>query len=71
MAIDLGRLRAFVIRSGLVLKVYAPDKGELRILKDGSADILDIVDRATKFSFSGKDYSREEFEKLLDNQAPK
>jgi hypothetical protein len=70
MAITYESLRAFVRKVGFDLNLFAPNKGELRILKDGTADVFDIIDKATIFSFGGKEYSREEFDKLLNREIP-
>jgi len=71
MTITYEALRQFVKKVGFDLNLYAPNKGELKILKDGTADVFDIIEKATVFSFGRKEYNREEFEKLLEQQVPK
>ncbi len=38
---------------------------EIKILKSGDVDIIELVENATDFYFDGKNYNRQEFEKLL------
>jgi hypothetical protein len=64
MAINYESLRKFAREKGNV-RVYAPNKGEVVILKDGTPDLFDVIDRATVFTFEGKEYTREQFEKLM------
>ncbi len=64
MAISYESLRKFARKNGDI-KLYAPNKGELVILKDGTADLFDVIERATTFFFGGKEYTRAEFDQLL------
>jgi hypothetical protein len=67
MAINYEALRQFARKNGDV-RLFAPNKGEVVILKDGTPDLFDVIDRATVFTFDGRSYTREDFEKLM---APK
>ena len=70
MAISYESLREFARKNGDI-RLYAPNKGELVILKDGTPDVFDTIDKATTFFAGGKEYSREEFEKLLAQEKSK
>jgi hypothetical protein len=71
MTITYEALRRFVKKVGFDLSLYAPNKAELRILRDGTADLFDVIEKATTFSFGGREYTREEFEKILEQEISK
>jgi hypothetical protein len=69
MAINYESLREFARKNGNIT-LYAPT-GEVTILKDGTFDLLGIIEKATAFIFEGKQYTRAQFEKLLANPTEK
>lgn len=67
MAINYESLREFARENGDI-KLYAPE-GEVTILKDGTPDLFNIIERATTFVLKGQEYTRSQFDKLLaENQ---
>ncbi len=64
MKITYETLREFARENGDV-KLYAPDRGELVILKDGTPGLFDIIQKATTFMFAGREYSRDQFADLM------
>jgi len=58
-------LRKFARENGDI-KLFAPNKGEIIILKDGTPDLFDVIEKATTFIFHGKEYNRADFEKVLE-----
>ena len=57
-------LRAFVRKHGAI--TILDTQGRARKLPSGEADVLDVIDKADRFLFEGKWYSRTEFESLMD-----
>lgn len=57
-------LRAFVRKHGPI--TILDTQGRARKLPSGETDILDVIDKADRFVFEGKWYSRNEFESLMD-----
>ena len=39
--------------------------GTVAVLPNGNFDVIDYVEKATRFYFDGKSYTNEEFEKLI------
>jgi len=66
MAIDYESLRRFARANGDV-KMSAP-RSEISILKDGSPQFFDVIEKATTFVVAGKEYTREQFERLLRSE---
>jgi len=64
MPIDYRKLSAFVRKHGSV--VILARRGRTRRLKSGDFDVFDLIEKADKFRFEGKMYTRAEFENLLD-----
>lgn len=42
--------------------MYAPQT-DVTILKEGSAQFVDVIEKATTFTLDGKKYTREQFER--------
>ena len=57
-------LTAFVRKHGSV--TILDTQGRARKLPSGEPDVLDVIDRADRYVFVGKWYSRNEFEALMD-----
>jgi hypothetical protein len=57
-------LSAFVRKHGAI--TILDTQGRARKLPSGETDVLDVIDKADRFVFEGKWYSRSEFESLLD-----
>lgn len=57
-------LSAFVRKHGSV--TILDTRGRARKLPSGETDVLDVIDKADRFVFEGKWYSRNEFEALMD-----
>jgi hypothetical protein len=64
MAITYESLRNFVRKSGVEVRVYAPE-AEVIFLKDGTQDTISVIDKATAFFIGERRYTREEFEKFI------
>lgn len=63
---DYGKLRKFVQANGDV-NVFS--SGKERKLQSGDFDSVDLVEKAEKFEFKGKTYSKRDFEKLVDSSS--
>lgn len=61
---DFGKLRRFVREHG---DVFALSSGSERRLPSGEQDLIDVVERAERFRYKGKFYTKEEFEELVDS----
>ncbi len=57
-------LSAFVRKHGSV--TILDTQGRARKLPSGETDVLDVIDKADRFVFEGKWYSRNEFESLMN-----
>lgn len=57
-------LSAFVRKHGSV--TILDTQGRATKLPDGDPDVLDVIDKADRFVFDGKWYSRNEFELFMD-----
>lgn len=57
-------LTTFVRKHGSV--TILDTQGRARKLPSGEIDVLDVIDRADRYVFVGKWYSRNEFEALMD-----
>jgi len=57
-------LSAFVRKHGSV--TILDTQGSATKLPDGDPDVLDVIDKADRFLFDGKWYSRNEFELFMD-----
>jgi len=57
-------LSAFVRKHGSV--TILDTQGRARKLPSGETDVFDVVDKADRFVFEGKWYSRNEFEALMN-----
>ena len=64
MTITFASVREFARTHGDVT-VTAFKSVEIKILKNGEVDVIQLVENATDFFFGGKHYTRQEFEKLL------
>ena len=64
MAITYESLRNFVRKSGVEVRVHAPE-AEVIFLKDGTQDTISVIDKATAFFIAERRYTREEFEKFI------
>ena len=62
--ITLGVLKDFVMKHGDIKIVDL--NGKTKILESGKPDAFDLAEKANRFCFEGRWYSREGFEKLLD-----
>ncbi len=63
MPINFQSVREFVRTHGDVIVTVS--KPEIKILKNGEVDTIDLVEKATDFFFQGKHYTRQEFEERL------
>jgi hypothetical protein len=61
-AMDFGKLRRFVRTHGAVT-VFS--SGKERRLGSGDLDTIDLVEKAERFVYEGKSYTKAEFEKLV------
>ena len=66
MAITYDSLRQFARENGDI-RLYAPEKAEVIILKDGTTNLFDVIAHATTFYFNGKEYTRGQFDELLSS----
>jgi len=66
MAITYDSLRQFARENGDI-RLYAPEKAEVIILKDGTPNLFDVIAHAATFYFNGKEYTRAQFEELLSS----
>ena len=66
MRITYESLSQFARENGDV-KLYAAEKAQITILKDGTPDLFDVIEHAATFYFNGKQYTRAEFEDLLSS----
>jgi hypothetical protein len=66
MAITYDSLRQFARENGDI-RLYAPEKAEVIILKDGTSNLFDVIAHATTFYFKGKEYTRAQFDDLLSS----
>jgi hypothetical protein len=57
-------LSAFVRRHGSI--TILDTQGRARKLPSGEIDVLDVINKADRFIFEGKWYSRNEFESLMN-----
>ncbi len=64
MSATYANLRAFVRKHGSV--TILDTQRRARKLPSGETDVLDVIDKADRFVFEGKWYSRNEFEALMD-----
>jgi len=64
MDANYDNLSAFVRRHGSI--TILDTRNRARKLPTGALDLLDVIDKADRFVFEGKWYSREEFESLMD-----
>ncbi len=64
MPVTFESVREFARTHGNVT-VTAFRSVEIKILKSGEVDIIQLVEQATEFFFDGKRYTRQEFESLL------
>jgi hypothetical protein len=70
MTINYESLRRFARENGDI-RLYAAEKAEIIILKDGTPNLFDVIEHATTFYFNGKQYTRAQFEDLLSSKNPK
>ena len=63
MAVKFERVREFARKHGRVDALASP--GTVAVLPNGNLDVIDYVEKATRFYFDGKSYTNEEFEKLI------
>ncbi len=63
-ALNYVKLRKFVRENG---EVWVFRSGKERKLENGEPDIIDLVEKAEKFRFGGKFYTKNEFERLIDS----
>ena len=61
---DFGKLGRFVRRYNDV-KVFS--SGKERKLKSGDPDLVELVEKAERFEYEGKSYTKAEFEALVDS----
>lgn len=62
-----GRLRSSSVRGNVMLLTAASAPiSSSPVLPSGETDVLDVIDKADRFVFEGKWYSRNEFEALMD-----
>jgi hypothetical protein len=61
--ISLDRLRTFVIKHGDIKVVDRT--GHTRMLQPDVPDIFDLIDKADRFFYEGRWYTREGFQRLL------
>lgn len=61
---DYGKLHKFVRSRGGV-KVYS--SGKERKLESGDFDTIDLVEKAERFEYEGKIYTKTEMEKLIES----
>lgn len=61
---DYGKLSQFVRDHGSVTVLSAGTESKLR---SGDLDSIDLVEKAEKFQFGGKWYTKADFEKLIDS----
>jgi len=60
---DYGKLHDFVRNHGDV-KVFST--GKERQLKSGDFDTIDLVEKAERFEFEGKSYTKAQMEEIVD-----
>ncbi len=61
---DYGKLHKFVRKHG---DVTVHSSGKERKLKSGDFDTIDLVEKAERFEYQGKAYTRAEMEKLVES----
>ncbi len=59
-------LSAFVRKHGSI--TILDTQGRARKLPSGESDVLDVIDKADRFLFDDKWYSRTEFESFMDQE---
>ena len=65
MAITFESIREFVRTHQEEVTILAGSQSGVKILKNGSVDVFDLIDKATDFVVSGTAYAREDFEELM------